>query len=307
MGFYIPDTMKKFDNWVVWRKGARGQKPPYDPRTGQKANPTKKCVCYDDALAYYEYGGKYDGIGFILTPDCNLTFIDLDNCIDEDGNESPLAEELQALFADSYIELSQSEKGMHIVCIGKVPYTIKTKDIEIYSSNQYIAMTGNTTNANEPQEAQKQLDLIFNRYKTEKAEFEPHREPQGHIYKCVIDAKTLIEVISHSRQGEKWLKLHNGEWRTVLDAKGNPYPSHSEAMQAYIAITNYFAGGKVGLIEQVFMQSKFPLENPKYKNAYYVRLAARKAQGTATGSTTKNSANIRRNITDHTERRRRRF
>lgn len=309
MGFYIPDTMKKFDNWVVWRKEGEGhyKKVPYDPRTGRRANPTKSCCTYEDALLYFEYGGEYDGIGFTFASGCGLTFIDLDNCIDEDGNESPLAEELQDLFKDSYIELSQSEKGLHIVCIGTVPHTIKTKEIEIYSSGRYCAMTGNTTNAHEPQEAQKQLDLIFDRYKTEKAENEPQNEPQGHIYECGQDAQALIEVISHSRQGEKWLKLHKG------NIAG--YPSRSEAMLAYIAITNYYAGGRNALIKAVFAQSSFPADDPKYNNEYYINRAIRKAQETATGCNseripvrrTATGNPIKSRATDYTERRRRRF
>lgn len=305
MGFFIPDTMKNNNNWVVWRKETKGKKIPYDPRTGRRATPTKKCVSYDDAITYYKYGGIYDGVGYVLTSDCNMTFIDLDNCIDSEGNESALAEELQDLFKDSFIELSQSERGLHIVCMGQVPYTIKTKEIEIYSTGRYIAMTGNATNAHEPQEAQKQLDMIFNRYKTEKAEIEPQEEPQGYAHRYEQDAQTLMEVIAHSRQGAKWMKLHKGY---IAD-----YPSRSEAVLAYIAITNYYAGGRVELIKEIFEKSSFPEDDPKYKKQYYIERAINKAQATATGckqmavrwTTSGNPMN--RRATDHTERRRKRF
>ena len=275
MGFYIPQTLKNIDNWVVWRKEL-GKKIPYDPRTNRKANPTKPCSSYEEALAYLEYGGEYEGLGFTFTSDCNLTFIDLDNCIDAEGNESELAQELQELFADTYIELSQSEKGLHIVCIGTVPSTVKTKEIEIYSCGRYMAMTGNSTNAKEPQEAQERLDLIFNRFKAEKAENKPQNAPQGYVYKCSQDAQTIIEAIKRSRQGEKWTRLHEGY---IAD-----YPSRSEAVLAYIAITNHFASGNDEITKEIFAQSSFPVDDPKYKQGYYIDRAIKKAKESATGN-----------------------
>jgi putative DNA primase/helicase len=281
MGFFIPETMKQFNNWVVWRKEGEGhhKKIPYDPRTGRRANPTKPCCSYEEAIACLKYGNEYDGIGFVFTKESGLTFIDLDKCIDEEGNESALAKDMQDLFKDSYIELSQSEKGLHIVCIGTVPKAIKTKEIEIYSNVRYMAMTGNSTNAKEPQRAQEKLNMIFDMFKTEKAEKEPKNEPQGYAYKCDVDAHNLIEVISNSKQGEKWQKLHNG----IIEG----YPSRSEAMLAYIAITNYFASGRIELIKEVFAQSQFPVADKKYKKTYYINMAIQKAQETATGSANK--------------------
>ena len=287
MGFYIPNTMKQFNNWVVWRKEGEGhnKKIPYNPKNGKRANPTLPCCDYEEAVLCFEYGGEYDGIGFTFADNCNLTFIDLDNCIDEYGKESDLATEMQDLFKDCYIEMSQSERGLHIVCIGTVPRTIKTNEIEIYSSGRYMAMTGNSTNAQEPQEAQKRLDLIFNRFNTTKAVREPKQSPQGHIYTNSTDAHTLIDTIKSSRQGEKWERLHNG-----IIAE---YPSRSEAMLAYIAITNYFAGGRIELIKEVFAQSQFPVADKKYKNDYYLNMAISKAQETATGSTKRKRINTK--------------
>lgn len=291
MSYYIPEIMKQYNNWVVWRKVGK-QKPPYDPRELHKtkpedidkvrrANATKPCCSFDYAESYYNYSGICDGIGFVFTKECGLTFIDLDNCIDEDGNESPLAQEMQDLFADCYIELSQSERGLHIVCIGSVPRSIKTKEIEIYSSGQYMAMTGNATRPQEPQRAQERLDIIFNRYKTKTVEIKPQNAPQGHIYSQATNTQELIELICNSRQGEKWARIHAGNY--------DGYSSPSEAVQAYINIVNYFSGGNIDLIKALFYQSQFPKINPKYKKGktgdYYIELATSKAQATATGTT----------------------
>lgn len=300
MGFFIPETMKKLDNWVVWRKRGEGhgKKVPYDPRSGRLANPTKSCCCYDDAVAYYSYGNDYDGVGFTFTKDCGLTFIDLDNCISEDGSESALAREVQELFKESYIEISQSERGLHIICMGTVPKTIKTKEIEIYSAGRYVALTGNALCFNEPQPAQDKLELLYERYKG-------CVEEVADIYTTTFDTdnttystdiESLIKVIQHSRHGSKWSRLHNG------DISG--YPSRSEAMLAYVSITNYYAGGRTALIKEIFFKSRFPADDRKYKKDYYIERAIRKAQEPFT---VKRNITNKRTVTDNREIHRKRF
>ena len=283
MGAYIPETMKNFNNWVVWSK-EDNKKIPYDPRTQKRANPTLPCCNYEEAVFCCKYAG-YDGIGFTFTKDCNLTFIDLDGCIDEYGNESELAIEMQELFKDCYIELSQSGRGLHIVCIGNVTRALKTPEIELYSSGRYMAMTGNNMTTNEPQEAQKRLDYIYNRFSVKKIERKQEMNPQKYIYTNNINADAVIKIIKNSTQGEKWEKLHSGNIKE--------YPSRSEAMLAYIAITNYFSGGNIELIKEVFAESQFPEADKKYKNDYYINLAINKAQETATGSKRKKRINTK--------------
>lgn len=302
MGFFIPETMKQYDNWVVWRKTGEGhsKKIPYDPRTGRRANPTKSCCCYEDAVAYYSYSDDYDGIGFIFTKGCGFTFIDLDDCIDDTGIESQLAHEIVEMFKGSYIEVSQSERGLHIVCKGSVPKTVKTKEIEIYSCDRYIAMTGNAVEFNEPQPAQKMLDRLYERYKGSES-YEPlvtytpatfHKNEPTYS----TDVDSLIKVIQHSRHGVKWTRLHNGD---ISD-----YPSRSEAMLAYISITNYYAGARENLIREIFAKSNFPVADKKYKKEYYLDRAIKKAQQPFEA----NSDRIhKRTLTDNVEYRRKRF
>jgi len=299
MGFFIPETMKKLNNWVVWRKEGEGhcKKVPYDPRTGRRANPTKSCCCYEDALAYFTYSDDYDGIGFTFTNNCNMTFIDLDNCIEPNGNYSILASEVQQLFQDSYIELSQSERGLHTVCIGSVPKTIKTKEIEIYSSGRYMAMTGNALCFHEPQPAQKELDLLYNRFKTSEIECEPDLAPSFTSQEYSTDINALINIICHSKHGEKWSRLHDG------DITG--YPSRSEAVLAYISITNYYAGGRASLIRAIFALSRFPHDDDKYKKDYYITRAIQKAQEPFSYSNAPTPH--RKGATDCVEYRRKRF
>lgn len=278
MGFFIPETLKKINNWVVWKKEGQKyvKKVPYNPKTGRRANPTKSCCCYDDAINFYKYGGSFDGIGFCFTPNCNMTFIDLDNCIQENGEETELAKQLQIMFADCYMEYSQSEQGIHIICIGSIPRAIKTPEIEIYSKDRYVALTGNNLNFNEPKEAQKRLNKLFDKYSKN---YSNNLLTFKSVTKISLttsakDINALIQIIKRSKQGEKWQKLHHG------NIYG--YKSTSEAAQAYIAIVNYFANGNEKLIKILFSLSQFPHINKKYKEDYYINRMITNAQNSLT-------------------------
>ena len=98
MGFFIPETLKSIDNAWLCRKG----KVPYNPLTGRKANPTKGYCDYATAVNHLEYE-DYDGIGFAMVDGSNLVCIDLDNCVNEEGDFSAIANELISMFSDCFI------------------------------------------------------------------------------------------------------------------------------------------------------------------------------------------------------------
>lgn len=304
MGFFVPEYLKKINNWVVWKKEGQKyvKKVPYDPRTGRRANPTKSCCCYDEAINFYKYGGSFNGIGFCFTQDCNMTFIDLDNCITKNDEETELAKQLQIMFLDCYMEYSQSEKGIHIICIGSIPRAIKTPEIEIYSKDRYVALTGNNLNFNEPQE---RLNKLFEKYSknfsnhhlNSKSSFKLLEKPQ--TITSTKDINTLTQIIKRSKQGEKWQRLHNGNLQG--------YKSTSEAAQAYIAIVNYFANGNEKLIKILFSLSQFSSINQKYKEDYYIDRMITNAQKSLTYKRSKVNTKNRNQLDDIKETKRKHF
>jgi primase-polymerase (primpol)-like protein len=66
------------------------------------------------------------------------TGIDLDNCVDEDGEIALWAQEMARYF-DSYTELSATGTGLHIIVRGNVPNRRKG---EVYSSKRFFTVTG---------------------------------------------------------------------------------------------------------------------------------------------------------------------
>lgn len=145
------DEIKARPLWVCYKLQPRPTKDdpghlgkiPYNPKTGNgadAANP-KTWASYEEAAAGVQ-SGKYNGIGFEFGAE-GYAGIDIDNCIDDDGNINPEAEYIINLL-DSYTELSISGHGTHTIVksaplqaagFSKIPQENKHAgkiDLEIY-------------------------------------------------------------------------------------------------------------------------------------------------------------------------------
>jgi putative DNA primase/helicase len=138
----IPKELKVRPQWVVWKAvGNKPDKVPYSPRTGRRASSTDLLTwsSFGEALGAYE-NGKYAGIGFVFSSADPYTGIDLDNCVNEDGEIELWALEI-ARHLDNYTELSATGSGLHIIVRGDVSNRRKG-DVEVYSSKRFFTMTG---------------------------------------------------------------------------------------------------------------------------------------------------------------------
>jgi putative DNA primase/helicase len=138
----IPEELKLRPQWVVWQAvGEKPDKVPYSPKTGRKASSTDLLTwgTFEEALAAYE-NGEYAGLGFVFSSADPYTGVDLDDCVDEDGEIALWALEIVRYF-DSYTELSATGSGLHIIVRGNVPNRRKG-DVEVYSSKRFFTVTG---------------------------------------------------------------------------------------------------------------------------------------------------------------------
>jgi putative DNA primase/helicase len=122
MSFHLPmnnpaiDLMAGLPQWVLHRN-----KQPYNPHTGRPASSTdsKTWGTFDECAnegIQRNYGGPYDGVGFVFTLDTGIIGIDMDKCIKNDKPE-PWAKTL-IKDLDSYTEKSPSGNGYHIYIKG---------------------------------------------------------------------------------------------------------------------------------------------------------------------------------------------
>ena len=285
MGFYIPQDLKRLDNWLVWDS----KKIPYSPKTRKRAL-KKGFTGYDEALFCAQHSDLFKGIGFYLDRQNNISCIDLDGCIDDEGNYSDLAESVLDMFAGTYAEISQSERGVHIFCYGTVEKALKnsTIGIEIYSDMRYIAMTGNALNFCELKNMQPQLDELINRYSLEADNSETESNEEAVEKACVKpqntdlsafkdDIRVIMGKIEKTALWRDFSLLHAGRWEEVSNASGLPFPSQSEADFYYFRIVKSFTGN-TDLIKAIYLESRLA-DNLFRKNndADYLDRSIRKA------------------------------
>jgi putative DNA primase/helicase len=138
----IPGELRARPQWVAWRGvGDKPDKVPYSARTGRRASSTDLLTwgTFEEALETYE-NGEYDGLGFVFSSADPYTGIDLDNCVDGEGEIALWALEIVRYF-DSYTELSATGTGLHVIVRGEVSNRRKG-DVEVYSSKRFFTVTG---------------------------------------------------------------------------------------------------------------------------------------------------------------------
>lgn len=255
----IPNEMRAYRNWFVWRLEDRGgvkpSKIPYCPRGGAgKVNDPITWGTYDEALQAYQ-SGNYDGIGFVFT---NTPFvgIDIDNCYDENGTLSESANQAFNI-AQSYTEVSQSGSGLHIIMKGTLTLGDRRNTatgFEMYGhgSPRYFAMTGNTGGNPLPiREDQAAIDEIHARFvaKSEPvsaalAGTDDNDDVQNAVAKDGVPDEDYLAV--GLTRDELLISLNNGK---------RPHGNESSDDMALMNKLGYWCNGNQALMKQAFLNS----------------------------------------------------
>ncbi|WP_140417674.1 hypothetical protein [Desulfosporosinus sp. FKA] len=143
----IPEELKSHRQWVFWKLEMRKEKPakiPYQVN-GRRADSTtpRTWAMYEDVVQFvWNNPHVYNGIGYVFAKDDGYTGVDMDKCIDKDGQISKVAQEMICIL-DSYTEKSQSGEGLHIIVKGKKPWKLNRKGkFEMYDQDRYFCFTG---------------------------------------------------------------------------------------------------------------------------------------------------------------------
>ena len=159
----IPQELKFDALWCCWRLTDRG-KVPYDVvrNTLAKSNdrstfyPFKTILNYLPQYLRQDLDGKFLG-GLGLGIFNGFSAIDIDHCIDDQGNISDMAKEIID-YCQSYTERSPSGKGIRIIFKTDIKSYDKTKyyinnnkiGLEIYVegfTSKFVTITGDTINS----------------------------------------------------------------------------------------------------------------------------------------------------------------
>jgi len=237
----IPKEFKEYRQWVSWRPVEREGKISKIPMTRDNRNAS---TTNPDTWDEWENIKSCERKGFVFTRDDPFIFIDLDNCIDKNGNLEPWAEKIVKLI-DSHTEYSPSMKGLHIFCIGQLKKPgNRYKNIEIYDSKRYSTLTGKVfPRCRETiEERQKQIDTLHRKYFPK--EYEEPRSTE-HTSSNLEDDE-ILEIARNAQNAVKFLALWNG------DTSG--YDSYSEADMALCSIFAFYTQDE-NQIDRLFRQS----------------------------------------------------
>ncbi|WP_431784342.1 bifunctional DNA primase/polymerase [Streptomyces chumphonensis] len=138
----IPAELTGRARWV--RRSAR--KVPLTPG-GAVASSTDPATWsrYRDAAA----SSAGVGLGFVLDGD-GIVCLDLDHCLDSDGELLPWAQRVLDAVPATWVERSVSGRGIHIWGRGSLPggagrrLALGSGSVELYSTGRFIAVTGRT-------------------------------------------------------------------------------------------------------------------------------------------------------------------
>ena len=211
------EALKKEARWVVWSHEERDGKKTKVPRQPNgdyaRVNDPSTWVDYATAQAALP-SGRFAGVGIVLGD--GLVGVDID-CKDYKGDGiPPIVREILDRFP-SYAEISPSDRGFHILLLGRVPHGRAVKRalpgglaVEVYESNRYFTFTGRAVNNHDIVECQEALNWLLS----------------------LLAYAERLDGLYRGPKGEKIRRLFEGDWQ------GLGYPSQSEADQAaaYYAI-----------------------------------------------------------------------
>ncbi|URG13006.1 hypothetical protein B2_13 [Stenotrophomonas phage B2] len=102
-----------------------------------------------EAIEWATYHGSPYGVAFVFAETDPFFFLDIDSCLQPDGQWSELAQQMMQAFEGCAIEVSSSGTGLHIFGVAPpgLEHSCRRDDLglEFYTTERFVALTG--TNA----------------------------------------------------------------------------------------------------------------------------------------------------------------
>lgn len=255
----VPQELKELPQWVCWRLvddlgKDRKKKVPVDPHTGgaAKSNDPATWASYEDAVAGKERF-RADGIGIMFAN--GIFGIDLDHCIDKEGQLLPYAREIVET-VQSYTELSPSGTGLHILCAGRLPEGRRRKgSVEMYSEGRFFTVTGCQIGEEYPfSDCTQRVQAMHRKYLGEDKPQPPEKAPQRPLPEAgpEMSPEEIIRRASAARRGgERFDDFMAGRWAQLNIGDG----SQSSADQAFCNALAFWCRRDEALMDAIFRRS----------------------------------------------------
>lgn len=250
----IPEELKRLPNWICWNAvydEDRGKikKLPVNPKTGGNAQSNNPDT-WTDFYTAVKASEKFSGIGFMFG-NCEYFGVDIDGIENEiamyksgDGDNivSEFVHELQ-----SYSEISQSGKGIHIICKGNLPKNGRRRgNVEMYETGRFFVMTGNSCSEySEIKNCTESIKPLHSKY------IGGGKEPVPRVIRTMnfASANDIVKAAANAKNGDKFKSLYSGSYST------SEYASQSEADMALCQMLAFWTGCDADKMDAIFRQS----------------------------------------------------
>ena len=257
----VASELKVLKRWVCFKveglENGKTTQRPYNALSGGLANVNDELTWtnFNTALkGCVKY--KCDGIGFILGH--GIFGIDLDNHPDKEGNYSLTDEEFQKLTdefvsqLDSYSERSQSGKGVHIICSGKLPEGARRKKgspVEMYDSGRFFAFTGDVIHNQPINNREKEVVPLWEKYVKSDIVIDETRQRKVVPKELRLSDQEVIDVALASSSGHKF---HRYYYDGDLSMNGG---DHSSADMSFCCMLAFWCNGDEEQMDRIFRNS----------------------------------------------------
>lgn len=245
----IPMELRQYKQWLWFKRirkiDLKGKekilKLPVSPITFKSDdwNNKEQWADFETAVNNIEGSGS-DGLSFVLSMDDPFLCIDLDNV------SCDMRERFFRDFHDTYIEISQSGKGLHIFAKGEIAdnFNNQIEKVEMYQNNRCIAMTGELFTVNYLAESkQDTIDKYYKLY-----------SPKESIYKAIEGNNGDLNSIPNTDMVLDAMLKHNEKARDLFYGSNLSGDASKDDFQLLLLL-NSFTHGNHEMMKSIFLQS----------------------------------------------------
>ena len=251
----VPAELKARRQWVCWRKETtRDGKPTKIPyQVNRRTAQTNQVDTWIDYQTVCDHLDNFSGIGFVFSGDDPYCGIDLDDCLDAQGElkdwAKPIVDRIKSV---GYGERSPSGNGIKFWTRATLPpeakhkaYIVEGADaIEAYDRVRYFTVTGR--GKGDIGDGQAVIDWLCAEYLSPQPTEQTPQLPRSVPTSGNLNAEQVIECIRASRQSAKFNALMAGNT--------TGYGSQSEADLGLCGVIA-FRSQETAVIDTIFRQS----------------------------------------------------
>ena len=254
----IPKELRNLKQWGLFHlkyvperhKNTKIPLNAYDGTLG-KSNDPSTWAEFDTALRALDKFDNADGLAFYFAN--GYVGLDIDSISNDlqdylAGSPETLVSTFRKFTKNTYMEISQSGKGIHAIFKGKIPGKRRRKgNYEMYESGRFFALTGNTIGPNKIQslnqtEMKKLYEFLFGKDKVVNI---------SSFQDQPINDLSVSEIINRmltSAKGQRDKLFMQGGWERL-------YTSHSEADLAFANDLAFWTGKNFQKMDTIFRNS----------------------------------------------------